>query len=158
VYVPWIPFEDRGAGLPPDFQINGAPAAAVGVDPLDLSRFLAGAGTTQALANLVGPFTADTGGFLPARLALPYTVHFQNDPNASADVSEVRIVTQLDPNLDPRTFRLGDIKVGDIDVHIPSGRGLFQGDFDFTQTKGFILRISAGVDLKANQATWLIQA
>src|SRR5262249_45162353 len=40
VYVPWIPFEDRGAGLPADFQINGAPAAALGVDPLDLSRFL----------------------------------------------------------------------------------------------------------------------
>src|SRR5262249_22279844 len=59
---------------------------------------------------------------------------------------------------DPRTFRLGDIKVGDINVHIPADRGLFQGDFDFTQTKGFILRISAGVDLKANQATWLIQA
>src|SRR5204863_8275559 len=112
-------------------------------DPLDLSRFLVGQGTTQALANLVGPFTAETNGFLPQGVALPYTVHFQNDPNAATHVNEIRVVTDLDPNLHPRSFRLGDLKVGDISVHIPSGRGLFQGDFDFTLTKGFILRISA---------------
>ncbi len=36
--------------------------------------------------------------------------------------------------------------------------GLFQGDFDFTQTKGFILRVSAGVDLQTGTATWLLEA
>ena len=36
--------------------------------------------------------------------------------------------------------------------------GLFQGDFDFTPTKGFILRVSAGVDLQTGIATWLLEA
>src|SRR6185312_5869146 len=31
-------------------------------------------------------------------------------------------------------------------------------DFDFTQAKGFILRVSAGVDLQTDTATWLLQA
>ncbi|MBU3058495.1 hypothetical protein, partial [Pseudomonas indica] len=34
----------------------------------------------------------------------------------------------------------------------------FQGDFDFTATKGFILRVSAGVDASTGIATWLLQA
>ena len=43
-------------------------------------------------------------------------------------------------------------------IHVPTGVGTFQGDFDFTQTKGFILRVSAGMDLDTNTATWLLQA
>src|SRR5262249_43037067 len=35
---------------------------------------------------------------------------------------------------------------------------LFQGEFDFTRARGFILRVSAGVDLKTGIATWLLQA
>ena len=35
---------------------------------------------------------------------------------------------------------------------------MFQGDFDFTTTKGFIVRVSAGVDLQTGTATWLLEA
>ncbi len=159
VYVPWVPFESRGSGLPTDFQISG-----VRLDggepfvPLDFSEFFEDDGSVSGLASLVGPFTTETNGFVPANEPLPFTVHFQNDPLASTQPGEIRVVTDLDDDLDPRTFRLGDIRVGDINVHVPQGRGLFQGDFDFTQTKGFILRVSAGIDLVTNQATWLIQA
>ena len=159
VYVPWVPFEKRGAGLPPDFQIGqvdltgGDEFAA-----LDLSAYLQGQGAVSGLASLVGPFTGDTHGLLPAGQALPYTVHFQNDPVSSSHVSEVRIVTPLDPHLDARTFRLGDIRIGDVDIQMPPERGVFQQDFDFQRTKGFVLRVSAGVDLVAGEATWLLQA
>src|SRR6185436_5574486 len=73
-------------------------------------------------------------------------------------VGQVRVVEQLDANLDPRTFRLGDLRLGDLRVHIPGGPGTFQSDFDFTQSKGFILRVSAGLDLTTNTASWLLQA
>src|SRR5262249_24028398 len=46
----------------------------------------------------------------------------------------------------------------DINVHLPSDRGSFQGDFDFSTSKGFILRVSAGVDVFSGVATWLLQA
>ncbi|MGA2035933.1 MAG: putative Ig domain-containing protein, partial [Thermoguttaceae bacterium] len=36
--------------------------------------------------------------------------------------------------------------------------GSFQGDFDFTQTKGFILRVSAGIDLNSNTLSYDLQA
>ncbi len=160
VYSPWIPFELRGAGLPPDFQISGVDPTNPG-DPLadlDLSRFLLGDAGLTGIASITGPATVDAGGFIPVDQPLPYTVNFQNDPVASKHVQEVRIVADLDPNLDTRTFRLGDIRIGDINVSVPADRGVFQGDFDFVDTKGFILRVSAGVDLASNEATWLLQA
>ena len=61
---------------------------------------------------------------------------------------------------DPATYslRLGDLKLGDINVHIPDDKAVFQGDFDFSGSKGFILRVSAGVDVASHTATWLLQA
>ena len=43
-------------------------------------------------------------------------------------------------------------------MHIPSDRALFQGEFDFTDSEGFVLRVSAGIDQFAREATWLLQA
>src|SRR5262249_20924993 len=158
VYVPWVGC-DRRASLPPDYAITGV-LVHDEADPqdLDFSRFLRDDGSTTGLASLVGPNTADTNGFLPVNQALPYTVHFQNDPRATTHVAEVRVVTQLDPALDARTFRLGDVRIGDVDVHVPAGRGVFQTEIDFTATKGYVLRLSAGIDLKTGTATWLLQA
>ncbi|MCB1999602.1 MAG: hypothetical protein KDH91_03880, partial [Rhodoferax sp.] len=161
VYVPWMPFEDRGAGLPPEFQINGP--AAVGGDEfvtLDFSQYLGGTASQGRLASITGPQTFDTQGWLPVDQALPYTVNFENSSASSRYVNEVRVVTQLDPDLDPRSFQLGDIRIGDITIDIPDGRTNFQGEFDFVATRGFLLRVSAGVDLYQDPAavSWLIQA
>ncbi len=160
VYVPWVEWSQRAAGLPPDFQINGpfAPVDGDEFHPLDLSSYFQGEAGASSLASLIGPLTVDTGGYLPVGQPLPYTIQFQNDPSASTEPGEIRIVTVLDEDLEPFTFRLGDIKVGDINIHVPGGRALFQGEFDFTAAKGFILRVSAGVDVPAGQATWLLQA
>ena len=86
---------------------------------------------------------ADSAGIEPGPFGEPYGLG---------------IVEQLDPNFDPRSFRLGDLQLGDLQVHVPSGVGSFQGDFDFTKSKGFILRVSAGIDITSNVITWLLQA
>ena len=90
--------------------------------------------------------------------ALPYTIHFENSAGTVNSPAEIRIVSQLDATLDPYKFRLGGIKLGSINVNIPTGRASFQGDFDLTNSRGFILRVSAGVDPVTHTATWLLQA
>ncbi len=158
VYVPWMGFEDRGAGLPPDYQINGPqPVDGNEFAQLDLTQFLNG-DAVQGLASITGPQTVDTAGWLPLSQRLPYTISFANSPDASQYVQEVRVVTQLDEDLDVYSFRLGDINIGKINVHIPSDRALFQGEFDFSETEGFILRVSSGIDQNSREATWLLQA
>ncbi|MCP5119612.1 MAG: hypothetical protein GY953_53110, partial [bacterium] len=122
VYSPWIPFEDRGAGLPPEFQISGLGAEFgdfAELANLDLGRFLTGDAASTGIASITGPYSAGTGGFIPAAEPLPYTINFQNDPVASSHVNEVRVVVDLDEDLDTRSFRLGDIRVGDINIEVP---------------------------------------
>src|SRR5262249_59049365 len=62
------------------------------------------------------------------------------------------------PTLAHRPSRRGALKLGDLQAHIPAGRATFQGDFDFTKSKGFILRVSAGLEVQSGAATWLVQA
>ena len=84
-------------------------------------------------------------------------------PSASATPARIRLascalVTELDADLDARSLRLGDLKIGDINIHVPPGQAVFQGDFDFSGNKGYVLRVSGGVDAQTRVATWLIQA
>lgn len=144
----YVPYGRQALDLPPGIAVP---------DP-NFTGFLGGEGENSALVNLVGPVGSFESNFLPIGQDLPYTIQFANDPNASSSVGEVRIVSQLDPNLDPRTFKLGDLQLGDIQVNIPDNRGAFDGEFDFTASKGFILRVSAGLDPISNTATWLLQA
>src|SRR5262249_25886492 len=100
IYVPWIPWEKRGAGIPPHFQVSGInPNNGQPLVPLNLSPYFAASGSQTGLASLVGPFTVDTGGFVPRGQPLPFTVNFQNDPQATTHVNQVRVVINLDPNL-----------------------------------------------------------
>ncbi|MBM3523620.1 MAG: APHP domain-containing protein, partial [Alphaproteobacteria bacterium] len=92
--------------------------------------------------------------------ALPYSVGFENAADSGRYINEVRVVTQLDADLDARSFKLGDIKIGDITIDVPDDRTLFTTQIDFTATRGFLLRVSAGIDLTQVHptATWLLQA
>ncbi len=158
VYVPWLPFEDRGAGLPIDFQVNGPqPVDGGGLEDLNLAALLAGEAGNR-LASITGPLTIDTGGWLPSGQPLPYTIAMENAENASQYVSEIQVVAELDSDLNARSFALGDMKIGEITIHVPGSRPSFQGEFDLTDSQGFVLRVSAGVDLSSGLATWLLQA
>src|SRR3546814_1989888 len=102
----------------------------------------------------------DTLGWLPAAAELPYSNGFENAAGSSRYTNEIRIVTQLDPDLDARSFTFGDIRIGDITIDVPDGRSSFQAEYDFVATRGFILRVSAVLDLfqEPASASWLIQA
>ena len=156
VYTAWVDFVNRGAGLViPD----PASSASTGVlSPLDFSELLRQSAGLGDLAAITGPQGYGTANLVPSGTDLPYTISFENPSTSSTRPGEIRIVTKLDSDLDARTFRLGDLTIGDINVHIPDDRAIFQGDFDFTKSKGFILRVSAGVDISQSQATWLLQA
>ncbi|MCH2247748.1 MAG: putative Ig domain-containing protein, partial [Crocosphaera sp.] len=131
---------------------------SVPVEPVNFTRFFNATDGEVELGTLNGPLAFGNEGFIPVGQKLPYTINFENAATASANVGEIRIVSELDPDLDVRSFELGSLQLGDIQVHIPQGRGNFEGTFDFIESKGFQLRVSAGVDIFSNTATWLLQA
>ncbi len=136
----------------------GAVLGSDEIAPLDLQRLFDAAAADASLASLSGPQGYGPRQFVPFGEALPYTVRFENPPAASTSAAEVRVVHVLDETLNPRSFRLGDIRLGDINVRIPDGRASFQGDFDFSNSKGFVLRVSAGIDTTTRTASWVLQA
>ncbi|MEY8838360.1 CARDB domain-containing protein, partial [Cribrihabitans sp. XS_ASV171] len=161
IYSPWVPFEDRGQALPVDFM-NQSPATVDGdeFEILDFSDYFADPANTGALASISGPQTLETEGWLPASEDLPFTVKFENDAASSTFANQIEVVTQLDNDLDPRSFRLGDIRIGEITIDVPDDRWFYQDEIDFSDTLGFIVRVSAGIDLFQDPATarWVIQA
>ena len=56
---------------------------------------------------------------------LPYTIHFENMPSATAPALEVIVNQTLDSDLDLSTFELGDIGFGSTVVDVPSGLNSF---------------------------------
>ncbi|MDR0673568.1 MAG: putative Ig domain-containing protein, partial [Zoogloeaceae bacterium] len=135
----------------------------VSAQALNLAKYLelvAGENGAEAgVVSMRGPQAitgVDGDNYVPGDTALPYTVSFSNA--GKTPVGQLRIVSELDSALDPRSLRLSDLRLGDINVHLPDDKANYQGDFDFTATKGFILRVSAGVDAENGIATWLLQA
>ncbi|HEX4879001.1 MAG TPA: putative Ig domain-containing protein, partial [Limnobacter sp.] len=131
--------------------------------PVNLSRYLdLIASVTESTLDDVsirGPQGVQGEGdkqYVPANAPLPYTIQFGSA--SETPTGQIRVVQSLDSDLDLRTVRIGNIKIGDINIHVPSDQVNFQQDFDFSGSKGFILRISAGVELQERVITWLIQA
>ncbi|EXI65626.1 MAG: rhombotarget A [Candidatus Accumulibacter adjunctus] len=135
----------------------------VAAQALDFARYLPDApeqpSGESSLLRVSGPQAmrgSDGRPHVAAGLALPYRIEFGN-PVASP-AGELRITSQIDASLDAASFRLGDLRIGDLALHLPADRASFQGDFDFSGSKGFILRVSGGIDSGSRVATWLLQA
>ncbi len=173
--VPQLPvFEDYALGLANPtqflaFNVFSAFGAAEGfdvgaalssgaLDPLDLGRYLQEADTLGRTAALIGPRTGGDGTFVPAGTPLPYEIRVEAPQAASGPATELRIVTALDPALDPGSFRLGAIMVDGVTITVPPDRQLFQTELNLEGTRGVVVRVSAGVDAASGIATWLIEA
>jgi hypothetical protein len=91
--------------------------------------------------------------------SMTYTIFCENLPTASAYARRVTISDPLDPNLDIRTFRLGQIVFNNRTVTVPANRSYFQTRVNMTdQGTNIVVDISAGVDLNQHRVFWTFQA
>jgi hypothetical protein len=105
-----------------------------------------------------GPSGFGAQNFVPLGLPMPFAIAFEHDDNALRNLAQVRIVQRMDADTDVRAFQLGDIRLGELFIDLPDARGAFTGEFDFTAQRGFVLQVTAGVDIVDNVATWLLRA
>lgn len=105
--------------------------------------------------DIVGPAGFGPQHWIGVTQPLGYTIRFENDPRlATAPAQVVRITQQLDPHLDFRTFRLGDLGFGTRRIHVPENRSFFQTVVDLRQTHGILVEISAGINVATGEAFW----
>ncbi len=103
----------------------------------------------------VGPAGAGPEGYLVPGEML-YTIYFENDPErATAPAQEVRVVDQLDPNLDWATFELAEMAFGDEVIDVPQGRQRFSGEVGLAVgERSIVVALDAQIDLQTGMATW----
>lgn len=103
--------------------------------------------------EIVGPVGYGDQNFVPTGAAQPYTVLFENTPG-SAPAQQVVITEKLDPALNWYSFRLGNLQFGQTEVSVPANSAFYQGSVDLTSTLGYVVDITAGVDVRSGVATW----
>ncbi|PNY36139.1 hypothetical protein C2E31_14500 [Rhodopirellula baltica] len=108
--------------------------------------------------QLTGPTGFGRDNFVPIATPLPYTAKATYDVDAVDAAREIRVLIPLDDTLDERSFQLADIKLGDLQIPLPAGRPNFVGEFDFTDTEGYVLQVTAGVDATTRVASYLLRA
>ncbi|MEM9158679.1 MAG: putative Ig domain-containing protein [Verrucomicrobiota bacterium] len=123
--------------------------------PLD--DLLGFTGERSPLIRLTGPSGFGDSNFVPAGYDLPYSLRFGSDASETEAINEIRIIQAIDADLDPRSFMLSDIRLGDLELALPNAAS-FTGEFDFTDSRGFAVQVTAGVDVEAGYATWLLRA
>ncbi|MEL6111008.1 MAG: hypothetical protein AAFU85_33795, partial [Planctomycetota bacterium] len=143
-------FELR-AGPPPLFEV-GEVADDIVFDLDDLGEEV---GDT---VELIGPNGVDQPNFVPFETPLPYTITAEYDSDSVDAVREVRIIVPLDDTLDERSLQVADIQLGDRSISLPPGRPNFVGEFDFTDSDGYVLQVTAGVDATTRVVTYLLRA
>ena len=97
--------------------------------------------------------------YLGVKQEIPYTINFENVPTATASAQRVRVTDQLDPNDDPRTFRLKEIGFGSYRLQVPENRAFFQQRVQLgAEFNNILADISAGVDISTGKVTWTLTA
>jgi len=126
--------------LPPDAISRGAGSTAHPIDPNEKS----------------GPAGYGPRALVSVNSNLPYSVYFENLPSATAHAQQVTITDNLSPDLDWRTFQLGEIAFGDTSIQVPDSRPFYFGEVQLAS--GLIARIDAAIDIQTGVATWEITA
>ncbi|HVX63672.1 MAG TPA: carboxypeptidase regulatory-like domain-containing protein, partial [Pirellulales bacterium] len=104
--------------------------------------------------DIVGPEGYGDQHFVPADQPLGYEIEFENESAATAPAQEVTITEQLDPNIDPRSFRLGDFGWGGMRFSPPPDSAFYQTTIDETDALGILVQVTATIDVSSGTAIW----
>ena len=106
-----------------------------------------------------GPAGFGPGHHIPPGGPLPYTIQFENKPEATASAHDVRIVDQLDPaTMDLSTFAFGPVYFGtDEFAAPPPGAQDWTTTVDLRPEKELVVQIDASLDRATGIASWRLR-
>lgn len=105
--------------------------------------------------DILGPDGFGPDRWIGIEAPIFYTIRFENDPEwATAPAQEVVITMNLDPDLDPRTFRVGGYGWADQRFDPADSRAFHHQRIDLTATEGYFVDVTAYVDVASGVATW----
>jgi hypothetical protein len=107
--------------------------------------------------DILGPPGFGEEHWVTADESLPYTIRFENRATATAPAAVVTVTQQLDPDLDWRTFRVGDFGWGRLVIDVPDRTTFLDQRLDLRDTLGFYVGVSVNISLQTGIATWTLK-
>lgn len=107
-----------------------------------------------------GPAGFSPAGLVGAQVPWQYTIYFENTSNAPAFARQVTISDVLDPNLDLRTFRVGNLAIGNTTITSPTNSAHFQTRINLPSPNptNVVADVSIGVDVQKRTLLWTMNA
>jgi hypothetical protein len=107
-----------------------------------------------------GPAGYGTASFVGSQVSWLYTIYFENESNAPAFARQVSITDALDPNLDIRTFRVGNIIVGNTIITVPTNSTYYQTRIALPPPNppNIVADITASVNVQNRTLSWTMNA
>ena len=106
--------------------------------------------------DILGPEGFGDEHWVPAADTFLYTIRFENAADATAPAQKVVVTQTLDPDLDPRTFRVGSFGFGDYIFDVPENRAFYNERLDFVDEFGFVVDVAFFIDPATGIATWTL--
>ena len=106
--------------------------------------------------GIFGPSSFGAENLVSAQRPLAYEITFENASTATAPTQNVIVTQQLDTNLDWSTFRLTGFGFDNLSYTLSGNSPFYTAQIDLTATKGYIVDVSAGVDVSTGVVTWHI--
>ncbi|MBM2814644.1 MAG: hypothetical protein HW421_1406 [Ignavibacteria bacterium] len=108
--------------------------------------------------DIIGPQGYGQQKFVAVNSTLPYMIRFENDPHfATAPAQRVTVRQTLNPNVDPRTFKLKDFGFNKWSFQVPTNTSAYFNVLDLPDSLGYDVEITAGLDALNNQIFWVFQ-
>lgn len=102
-----------------------------------------------------GPIGFGPNGLISATQPIPYTITFVNASSNTAPAHTITISDQLDPHLDPRTFRLTEVVLGTNTIQVPPNRSFLQTNLTFMTADGPVqVDVIVGVNVQSGRLFW----
>ncbi|GAL86849.1 hypothetical protein MYP_4079 [Sporocytophaga myxococcoides] len=108
--------------------------------------------------DIIGPKGYGEGRYVSRSEVLPYTIRYENDPEAAtAPAQKVEIRQVLDSDLNPLTFRVKDFGFADYVFAVEGNVSSYFNTVDLPDSLGYDLEVTAGIDIEKNEAFWILQ-
>lgn len=108
--------------------------------------------------DISGPDGYDTARWVSVHDQMDYTVRFENDPIfATSNASLVFVTVPIDDDVDPFSFRLSSMGFGNKIIQVPENVTFFQDRLDYSAELGFLLDVTAGLDLPNSRFFWIME-
>ncbi|MEM7102504.1 MAG: T9SS type A sorting domain-containing protein [Bacteroidota bacterium] len=109
--------------------------------------------------DITGPPGYDSTRWVSVNDRLEYKVRYENDPVfATAPAQVVKIDVPIDDDLNPFSFRVGNLGFGSFTVDVPQDQTFFTTQVDAVDSLGVLVNITAGVDITENKYFWIFES